>query len=99
MFDSSEIIIEQNVIYGTAAHFHNWNDVTMLLDVYRPDASIDSTEQRPMILLIEGGSFKTENKEVIFTTAWNMLETAIWDMVNNAGAGGIDQGVILNYSN
>ena len=78
MFDSSEIVIDQNVIYDTAVHFPNWNDVTILLDVYRPDASIDPTEQRPMILLIDGGSFKTENKEAIFTTAWNMD--------NNAGA-------------
>jgi len=57
MFDTSDIRIDLNVVYGIAKnYFTNVND-TLMMDVFYPDTISDTMSARPFILLIHGGSF------------------------------------------
>lgn len=57
MFDSSEIVILQNVQYGSAVQYFTGQNTPLLMDVYYPDPSLDTMEERPLILTIHGGGF------------------------------------------
>lgn len=57
IFDSAEIVIQENVVYGSATQTFTSTETPLLLDLYYPSAVVDSMVQRPLILCIHGGGF------------------------------------------
>lgn len=57
IFDSAEIVIQENVQYGIATHAFTSAEVPLLVDLYYPNATVDSAYQRPLVLCIHGGGF------------------------------------------
>jgi hypothetical protein len=57
IFDSSEVVVLEDIQYGNATHLFTGNEVDLMLDVWMPDPALDTEIQRPMLLLIHGGSF------------------------------------------
>ena len=53
-FDSTDITIAANVQYGIATDFQG-NPDTLLMDLYYPNLVIDTSPQRPLMLLFHGG--------------------------------------------
>jgi hypothetical protein len=62
LFDSSDIRIDSNIVYGISKnYFSNVND-TLMMDVFYPDTITDTMSARPFILLIHGGAFMSGNR-------------------------------------
>lgn len=61
LFDSEDIIIERDLIYGEAI---TWVDTLHVLkyDIYMPDPAIDPLALRPMLIYIHGGGFHGGSK-------------------------------------
>lgn len=57
VFDSSEIRVDTNLIYGIAKNYFTGVNDTLLMNVYYPDTVADTMNARPFILLIHGGAF------------------------------------------
>lgn len=57
LFDSASIVIEENVVYGNAIHAFTGLPEPLEMDVYYPNANVDATTNRPLILCIHGGGF------------------------------------------
>ncbi len=57
IFDSSEIIINQNVNFANATHYFTGQNTSLDMDIYMPDPAVDPIENRPFILMIHGGGF------------------------------------------
>ncbi len=57
LFDSAQIVIQNNVEYGVALHQFTNQNVSLVMDVYYPDQQIDGLAERPFILMIHGGGF------------------------------------------
>ncbi len=57
IFDSASITIQQNIEYGIATNYFSNQPVSLLMDVYYPEQTIDEIENRPFILNIHGGGF------------------------------------------
>lgn len=57
VFDSSEIRVDSNLIYGIAKNYFTGVNDTLLMNVYYPDTVADTMNARPFILLIHGGAF------------------------------------------
>jgi acetyl esterase/lipase len=62
VFDTSELDTIHNVEYGVATQFFTGQNVSLLLDVFMPDTTIDPTMHRPLVVLIHGGGFMAGNK-------------------------------------
>src|SRR5438477_200088 len=56
-FDSSEIKIDSNVVYGWAERWPSTVVDTLKMDLFYPDSTIDTLEKRPFIMFIHGGAF------------------------------------------
>ncbi|HYV93373.1 MAG TPA: hypothetical protein VE978_16495 [Chitinophagales bacterium] len=56
-FDSSQIKIDSNIVYGWAERWPSTIVDTLKMDLFYPDESIDPLNKRPFILFIHGGSF------------------------------------------
>jgi hypothetical protein len=63
IFSATQVLVETDLVYGTATHFLTGADVELKADIYYPDTEIDDLEQRPFILLIHGGAFSGGSKE------------------------------------
>ena len=57
VFDSSEIRVDSNLVYGIAKNYFTGVNDTLLMNVYYPDTVADTMNARPFILLIHGGAF------------------------------------------
>lgn len=57
IFDSTDIVTQSNILYGTSTNLFTNNSTQLFLDVWSPDPSIDPLAERPLILLVHGGSF------------------------------------------
>lgn len=57
VFDSSDIRIDSDVVYGIAKNFFSGINDTLRMNIYYPDTAADTLSSRPFILLIHGGSF------------------------------------------
>jgi hypothetical protein len=56
-FDSSDIRIDSNIVYGIAKDFFTGVSDTLMMDVFYPDTITDTMSIRPFVLLIHGGAF------------------------------------------
>lgn len=63
IFDSSQVVVVEDVLYGSATHLFNGNEVDLLMDVWMPDPEVDPETQRPMLLLVHGGSFMSGSRD------------------------------------
>jgi acetyl esterase/lipase len=61
-FDSTQITITKDIKYGNALDFKG-NQTQLLLDLYYPNLTIDTSPKRPFIMLIHGGGFSSGSKE------------------------------------
>src|ERR1043165_1364734 len=61
-FDSSEIKIDSNIVYGWAARWPSTVVDTLKMDVFYPDETIDPLAQRPFIMFIHGGAFEAGDR-------------------------------------
>jgi poly(3-hydroxybutyrate) depolymerase len=57
LFDSSEIVVIDEIQYGFANHYLTGQPVNLMMDVYMPSTAIDPMTARPFILSIHGGGF------------------------------------------
>jgi len=73
VFAESEILVSPNITYATKTHWFTGQTVTLQLDVYRPDPSIDTETQRPVVILTHGGSFMAGNRQQM---AYDCMEYA-----------------------
>lgn len=62
-FDSTDITIAANVQYGIALDFQG-NPDTLLMDLYYPKLVVDTSPQRPLMLLFHGGGFSSGDKQL-----------------------------------
>jgi carboxylesterase type B len=62
-FDSTDITIAANIQYGIATDFQG-NPDTLLLDLYYPKLVVDTSPQRPLMLLFHGGGFSSGDKQL-----------------------------------
>ncbi|MFM7232964.1 MAG: alpha/beta hydrolase [Flavobacteriales bacterium] len=62
VFDSADVVVLQNVQYGSAEQYFTGQDTPLLMDVYFPNPAIDEVEERPFILNIHGGGFIAGDK-------------------------------------
>jgi len=62
VFDSTDIRIDSNIVYGIAKDYFTGVNDTLLMDIYFPDTLIDTMSARPFILLIHGGAFIAGNR-------------------------------------
>ncbi len=60
-FDSSDIRIDINIVYGIAKNYFTGVNDTLRMNVFYPDTTIDTMNARPFILLIHGGAFLAGN--------------------------------------
>ena len=56
-FDLSQIIEIKDVTYGWAPRWPSTEVDTLKMDIYMPDPSIDPLEERPLVVMVHGGSF------------------------------------------
>ncbi len=56
-FDSSDIRMDTNVVYGIAKNYFTAVNDTLRMTVFYPDTTADTMSARPFILLIHGGAF------------------------------------------
>jgi len=56
VFDSAEIVLVQNIQYGSAEQYFTGQETPLLMDVYYPDLNVDDMEERPFILNIHANS-------------------------------------------
>lgn len=61
-FESSQITIGSNVLYGIAKDFQGKPD-SLLMDLYYPNLGVDMSPKRPFILLAHGGGFSSGDKQ------------------------------------
>lgn len=73
LFDSSQIVIQQNIQYGAAQNYFSNQNTNLLMDVYYPNQDIDLVEHRPFVLMIHGGAFVGGNKNEV---AYECMEFA-----------------------
>lgn len=73
LFDSSEIVIQQNIQYGVSQNYFTNQNTNLLMDVYYPSQEIDPIEKRPFVLMIHGGGFAGGNKNEV---AYECMEFA-----------------------
>jgi len=73
LFDSSQIVIQQNIQYGISQNYFSNQATNLLMDVYYPNQDIDLMEQRPFVLMIHGGAFAGGNKNEV---AYECMEFA-----------------------
>lgn len=73
LFDSSEVMVAEDVIYGNAPHFLSGANVELKMDIYYPNPDLDPVEERPVVLLVHGGSFMAGNKAAM---AYQCMELA-----------------------
>ena len=57
LFDSAEIVVQQNIEYGVATNYFSNQQVSLMMDVYYPAPELDPMDHRPFILNIHGGGF------------------------------------------
>lgn len=57
VFDSAQIVVQTNVVYGNAIQYFTSQLVELRMDVYYPDPLVDGVNERPFILNIHGGGF------------------------------------------
>ena len=57
LFDSSEIVVIDEIQYGVANHYLTGQPVNLMMDIYMPSTAIDPMTARPFILSIHGGGF------------------------------------------
>jgi hypothetical protein len=62
VFDSADVVVLQNIQYGSALQYFTGQDTPLLMDVYYPSPAIDEVEERPFILNIHGGGFIAGDK-------------------------------------
>ncbi|MCC6601053.1 MAG: carboxylesterase family protein, partial [Crocinitomicaceae bacterium] len=65
LFDSTEIVVSQNIVYGHATHFLGGQDNELQLDAWYPDTSVDPIDLRPLIVLTHGGAFAAGNRSAM----------------------------------
>lgn len=73
LFDSSQIVIQQNIQFGIATNYFTNQPVNLLMDVYYPHPEVDALSQRPFVLMIHGGGFAGGNKNEV---AYECMEFA-----------------------
>jgi hypothetical protein len=56
-FDSSDIRKDSNIVFAVSKNYYSGAMEQLKMDVYYADASADTMQQRPFILLIHGGAF------------------------------------------
>jgi hypothetical protein len=71
VFDSTDIRIDSNIVYGIAKNYFSGVNDTLMMDVYYPDTLLDTVSARPFILLIHGGAFISVTVMTWITNAWN----------------------------
>jgi poly(3-hydroxybutyrate) depolymerase len=62
IFQESQLISHLDMEYGIATQFFTGQQVSLVMDVYYPDPSIDPIAGRPFILCIHGGGFISGDK-------------------------------------
>ena len=60
-FRSQDIQVDKEIIYGQASNYKG-NPETLDLDFYYPKASVDTLKEKPLIMLIHGGSSGDKSK-------------------------------------
>jgi len=63
LFDSTDIRKDSNIVYATTKNYFSGAMQNLLMDVYYPDAGVDTMQARPFILLIHGGAFLAGNRQ------------------------------------
>lgn len=61
-FDSSDIRKDSNIVYAVSKNYYTNVVQQLQMDVYYADASVDTMQQRPFILLIHGGAFMSGSR-------------------------------------
>lgn len=64
VYDTSEIIIEKNVVYGNALNWLGQNQ-PLVMDIYRPPSTV-TVSPRPLIAVMHGGAFISGTKDAPF---------------------------------
>ncbi len=62
IFDEEDITVHSNVTYANVTHAFTGNQVELQLDVWAPSADVDDVSERPLVLIIHGGSFLAGNR-------------------------------------
>jgi hypothetical protein len=62
IFSTSQLKIVKDIDYAKRKKWPGSDSMTLKMDVYMPDTSLDPVKKRPLILLIHGGAFLTGNK-------------------------------------
>jgi hypothetical protein len=62
VFDSTDIRIDSNIVYGIAKNYFSGLNDTLVMDVFYPDTLLDTLATRPFIMLIHGGAFISGNR-------------------------------------
>lgn len=57
LFDSADIRKDSDIVYAVSKNYFSNVTEQLKMDVYYADASVDTMQQRPFILLIHGGAF------------------------------------------
>jgi len=57
LFTDGQIHKDSNLVYAVAKHWNNSTMDTLKLDLYYPDASVETLNQRPLIVFAFGGGF------------------------------------------
>ncbi len=73
VFDSSDVMVAENVVYGNSTHFVTGANVELKMDIYYPNPDVDPVENRPVVLLLHGGSWMAGNKSAM---AYQCMELA-----------------------
>jgi predicted esterase len=60
-FRSRDIKVNENIVYGQAQN-HKGKTETLDLDIYYPSVDVDSLKNRPLIMLVHGGSSGDNSK-------------------------------------
>lgn len=62
IFDETQIEAISNIPYATVTHTFTGQELQLELDVWAPSADVDPVAQRPLVILIHGGSFLAGNR-------------------------------------
>lgn len=62
IFEAGDIEVTTDVPFAEVVNTFSGADQTLMLDVWAPAASIDSETERPLVLLLHGGSFLAGNR-------------------------------------
>jgi hypothetical protein len=57
VFTDAQIVLDSNLIYGTALNFSPSVMVPLIVDIYHPDTMVDTLKNRPVMILFHPGSF------------------------------------------